>query len=234
MISCFALAISHRISLIISSLKLSSSIELGREKLSPLICLSIVSSLALPNRFRDGFGDSEPLRLVLLLLALFWLLLLSLCGSVLDFSHARWRVVDWDCVSSLESGSFFSACARLRANVFAISSIIEAIPEDDRPPLEVLLPLFSVTVETGAAGAVFGGVLRFNLAVASCSARELIPLSDPFDSIPAPGGGGGGGGAPELAGGKGGAGGCGILDTAASGKAGGIGGACGGVLTCCI
>lgn len=33
--------------------------------------LSIVSSLALPNRFRDGLGDSDPLRLVLLLLALF-------------------------------------------------------------------------------------------------------------------------------------------------------------------
>lgn len=158
MISCFALAISHRISRRISSLKLSSSIELGREKLSPLI-LSIVSSLALPNRFRDGLGDSEPLRLVLLLVALlFWLLLPpSLCGNVLDFSQARWRPDDWP--SSVESGSFFSACARRRANVFAISSIIEAIPEEDRPlpPLEVLLPLFSVTVETGAGGVVLGG-----------------------------------------------------------------------------
>lgn len=158
MISCFALAISHRISRRISSLKFSSSIELGSEKLSPLICLSIVSSLALPNRFRDGLGDSEPLRLVLLLVALlFWLLLPSLCGNVLDFSQARWRVDD--CPSSVESGSFFSACARRRASVFAISSIIEAIPEEDRPlpPLEVLLPLFSVTVETGAGGVVLGG-----------------------------------------------------------------------------
>lgn len=159
MISCFALAISHRISRKMSSLKLSSSIELGREKLSPLICLSIVSSLALPNRFRDGLGDSEPLRLVLLLVALllFWLLLLllSLCGNVLDFSQARWRVFDWP--SSVESGSFFSACALRRASVFAISSIIEAIPEEERPPLEVLLPLFSVTVDTGAGGTVLGG-----------------------------------------------------------------------------
>lgn len=154
-ISCFAFAISFRISRIISSLKFSSSTELGSEKLSPLICFSMVSSLALPNRFREGFGDSEPLRLVLLLLVLFWLLL-SLCGSVLDFSHALWRVVD---ASSLESGSFFSACARRLANVLAISSIIDAIPDEDLPPLEVLLPLFSVTVETGAttAGAVFGG-----------------------------------------------------------------------------
>lgn len=65
--------------------------------------LSIVSSLALPNRFRDGFGDSDPLRLVLLpLLALLWLLLLppSLCGRVLDFSHARWRPFNADCPSS--------------------------------------------------------------------------------------------------------------------------------------
>lgn len=62
-----------------------------------------------------------------------------------------------DCPSSMESGSFFSTCALRRANVFAISSIIEAIPEEDRPPLEVLLPLFSVTVETGAGGAVLGG-----------------------------------------------------------------------------
>lgn len=59
----------------------------------------------------------------------------------------------------MESGSFFSACALRRANVFAISSIIEAIPEDDRPPLEVLLPLFSVTVvvATGGAGADLAG-----------------------------------------------------------------------------
>lgn len=175
MISCFAFAISHRTSRKISSLKFSSSTELGRVKPSPLICLSIVSSLALPNRFRDGFGDSEPLRLVLLLVALFWLLP-NLCGSVLDFSHARCRVDD--CPSSLESGSFFSACARRRANVFAISSIIDAIPEEDRlPPLEVLLPLFSVTVDTGAGGAVFGGWLRFNLALASCNASELMPAS---------------------------------------------------------
>lgn len=96
---------------------------------SPLT-LSIVSSLALPKRLRIGRGDSLPLFDVLFEAALQFVFddeEPSLCGNVLDFSHGR-------CFTSgSASGSFFSACARRRANVLAISSIMEAIPVELRP-----------------------------------------------------------------------------------------------------
>jgi hypothetical protein len=50
----------------------------------------IVSSLALPNRFRDGFGDSAPLP-VDVFSDCDVELLPSLCGNVFDFSHKRER-----------------------------------------------------------------------------------------------------------------------------------------------
>lgn len=66
------------------------------------LTLSMVSSLALPKRLRMGRGDSPPLFDVLLPLAPHWALdvvdvvllllpppLLSLWGSVFDFSHGR-------------------------------------------------------------------------------------------------------------------------------------------------
>lgn len=132
------------------------------------------------------------------------------------------------------------------------------MPDDDRlPPLDVLLPLFSVTVEdtallpapadareevdvappTPPPGDAFGGWLRFSLALASCRANELISAGF-ADSMFAPGGGGGGGGAAALLifGGMGGAGGCGIFDGADMGNIGGIIGGGGGAATllCCI
>lgn len=94
MISCFALLISKRISRKISALSVSKSCEFAMDSPpSPLTCFSIVSSLALPNRLRDGRGDSEPLFVLPLLVAadceLLLPLLLNLCGNVFDFSHGR-------------------------------------------------------------------------------------------------------------------------------------------------
>lgn len=163
MISFVALFSSIRISRKISALSASSSCELAMDKPSPLTCFRIVSSLALPNRFLDGLGDSEPLFVVPLFVVLDCappLLPLNLCGNVLDFSHGRdwslfasayadkfikfsiyfWLIFDWmwhfffvcRILIELTSG-FFSAWARRLANVFAISSIIDAIPVDARP-----------------------------------------------------------------------------------------------------
>lgn len=91
MISCFALFISNRTSHSISAFNVSSSCELAIDKPSPLTCFNMVSSLALPKRFRDGLGDSAPLLELPLLVAVceFNALLLSLCGKVFDFSHGR-------------------------------------------------------------------------------------------------------------------------------------------------
>lgn len=91
MISCFALLISIRTSRNISAFNDSSSCALAIDKPSPLTCFSIVSSLALPKRFRDGRGDSAPLLVLPLLVPVceFDALLLNLCGNVFDFSHGR-------------------------------------------------------------------------------------------------------------------------------------------------
>lgn len=92
MISFVALFSSIRISRKISAFSASSSCELAMDKPSPLTCFKIVSSLALPNLFLDGRGDSEPLFVVPLFVVLDCapaLLPLNLCGNVLDFSHGR-------------------------------------------------------------------------------------------------------------------------------------------------
>lgn len=62
-ISCFALLISSRMARMMSALKFSNSSGLASDRPppSPFTCFRIVSSLALPNRFRDGRGDSGPL-----------------------------------------------------------------------------------------------------------------------------------------------------------------------------
>lgn len=167
MISFVALLSSIRISRRISALSASSSCELAMDKPSPLTCFRIVSSLALPNRFLDGRGDSAPPLFVVPLFCVpdcaLELLPLNLCGNVLDFSHGRvwslfvsaykarrnecvngfffwafywlrtaeWRV--WFFGFSVLTSGFFSAWARRLANVFAISSIIDAMPVDARP-----------------------------------------------------------------------------------------------------
>lgn len=91
-ISFVALLISIRISRKISFFNASKSCVLAMDRPSPFTCFRIVSSLALPNRFLDGLGDSEPLFVV----PLFGApdcdplpLPLNLCGNVLDFSHGR-------------------------------------------------------------------------------------------------------------------------------------------------
>lgn len=91
-ISFVALLISIRTSRKISLFNASKSCVLAIDKPSPLTCFRIVSSLALPNRFLDGRGDSDPLFVVPLFGALDCdppLLPLNLCGNVLDFSHGR-------------------------------------------------------------------------------------------------------------------------------------------------
>lgn len=92
MISCFALFISNRTSRKISAFRASNSCELAIDKPSPFTCFNIVSSLALPKRFRDGRGDSAPLFVVPLFVVLDCVLFElppNLCGNVFDFSHGR-------------------------------------------------------------------------------------------------------------------------------------------------
>lgn len=91
-ISLVALLISIRTSRKMSAFIASRSCALAIDRPSPFTCFRIVSSLALPNRFLDGRGDSDPLFVVPLFVAPDCdplLLPLNLCGNVLDFSHGR-------------------------------------------------------------------------------------------------------------------------------------------------
>lgn len=83
--------ISKRTSRKISAFSASNSCVFAMDKPSPLTCFNIVSSLALPNRFREGRGDSAPLFIVPLFVAFVCELLElpNLCGNVFDFSHGR-------------------------------------------------------------------------------------------------------------------------------------------------
>lgn len=79
----------------ISAFKFSKSLDVAMDRSPPFTCFNMVSSLALPKRFREGRGDSEPLLplppIVLQLLPPDAELLLppSLCGNVFDFSYGR-------------------------------------------------------------------------------------------------------------------------------------------------
>lgn len=152
-ISCFIFWNSLRTSLIISTLKASISCAVNEVPSLTPFTLRRVSSEAEPNLLRTDFGDSAPLENLL-----FDVLFLSqdflsgeLSGSCeknhsiflfLFFSRQFFDVFiktqSIQITRSIShtggcSGCFFSAAARRRARVLAISSIMEAIPPP--PPL---------------------------------------------------------------------------------------------------
>lgn len=151
-ISCFIFWNSLRTSLIISTLKASISCAVNEVPSLTPFTLRRVSSEAEPNLLRTDFGDSAPLE-NLLFDVLFlsqdflsgelsgsceknhsiFLFLFFSRQSFVVFMHKVFKLRDRYLHTGGCSGCFFSAAARRRAKVFAISSIMEAIPPP--PPL---------------------------------------------------------------------------------------------------